>query len=168
MVVVQPPGGPVTSPLALRIRAGIPADVPLVTNSWLRSFRFSAWARDMSNRTYYFYHHRVLEELLPRSTVLVAVSPEDPDAIYGWCCAEVVDTAVVIHYVYVKESYRRLGVARALVKTLLDAERPPLVLYTHQTKASREVAPRYRWVFDPYLLFTKLSPAWSRGEAVES
>lgn len=148
-----------TPPLLVR-RASKP-DLRFITSSWLKSNRDAPMVQGIPNTVYYHYHHKILEELIPRSLVLVACDPEDTGYIYGWACAEVVDTALVVHYVYVRYDWRRKGVAKAMMDVLMDAESPPAVIHTHRTHTARKILRNKTWIYNPYMLFTRLPEYWN-------
>lgn len=47
---------------------------------------------------------------------LIAYDRNDPDFFYGWIAGDTSESTPVIYYTYVKEAYRRSGIARALFK----------------------------------------------------
>lgn len=156
----------------IHIRPARATDIPLITSSWLKSFRGEEskgrqhynkggyGSEGIPNRFFYYYHHKILEALIPESVVLVACLETDPDTILGWCCAQVVDTALVIHYLYVKYNFRKFGIARRLVTTLLESERPPAVFVTHLMPHLKRKVRDLNWLYNPYLLFMKLPLGW--------
>lgn len=147
-------------PVLLR-RADPKSDIPFVTNSWLKSYRDAFAVAGIPNRLYYYYHHKVLEHLLPRSVVVVACSEDDSDQILGWIAAEMLENQVlVIHYCYVKSTFRGLGIASMLVDTLLKSEAPSAVMYTHRTKSSSAIERTKEWVYHPYLVWLSLPEGW--------
>ncbi len=136
--------------LPIAFRAAVPADLGLVYSSWLKSY----WdARPMAlahvARALFFSdsgHHGVIDRLLPRSTVTVAHPPGDPDEIYGWLCS----SERALHYLYVKELWRRKGVARGL---LAFAEYGPAIRCSHLTSAFLEALGREcDCQYDPYAM----------------
>jgi len=145
------------------IRAATQADRPLIFATWLRAYRHgSQFPRRIPDAIFFDEHHAVIEELLERSDVRVAVPPGEPEVILGWSVVEVIEpkvdgdpAPVAIHFVYVKPAFRRSGVARALlahVDRLEQAGSP--VLYTHETfplKLEGLAAHVERWAFNPYL-----------------
>ena len=145
------------------IRQARVSDIQFLTSSWLKSYRNAAAVRGVPNSVYFFYHHKLLEELLSRCTVLIYCYPDNQDQILGYVCAEVFDSALVVHYAYVKKTFRRLGIAKALIKHLVETEEPPAVLYTHKTK---DIYPLERdlkekgWLFHPYMLWVSLPDKW--------
>lgn len=115
--------------------------------------------RGVPDRIYYYQHHKVLEEVIPRSIVLVACADDNPDQILGWICAETVNgPALVIHYVYVKYAMRKWGIAKQLVQLLQASEQPVAVFHTHRTKAGKSIVldKKLGWIYNPYLLFQDL------------
>lgn len=152
----------------IMLRAAKPSDVPFLTSTWLKSYRDAPAVRGVPNRVYYYYHHKVLEALLTRCTVMVACYDHTPDQILGYVCAELFDSALVVHYVYTKQTFRGFGVARKLVKHLIDAEKPPAVLYTHKTKDVFPIERKMKgegWIFHPYMLWVSLPEKWEDEES---
>ena len=113
---------PVTHPLPpVAIRPVEAAAVPLIESSWKRSYR--RHLAEVSTSVYYDEMNRLVPALLARSTVLVACDPADPDQVYGYAVVEV-DTRhapprAIVHYVYVKSPFRRLGVGMRLIECAL-------------------------------------------------
>lgn len=152
---------------SLLLRKVIRADIPFITSSWLESFRNAPMVRGVPNSIYFSYHHKILEELLPRSIVLVACNPADTDQIVGYICAEVFDNCLVVHYVYVKQPLRRLGVAKKLLDTLLESEKPAAVQYTAKTPSIFDFEKQLkeqRIIYNPYLLYATLPEGWDDGQ----
>ncbi len=147
------------------VRNAVKSDIPCITSNWLKSFRKGDMNRGVGNDLYYKWHHKVVDELLDRSHVIMLCDAGNPDHIIGWVCAEVSDQAVIVHYVYVKYTHRKNGFARALVNVLLESEKPAMVLYTHKTGGCRFALEHLEldkeWVYNPYWLMASLRPGWS-------
>ena len=141
----------------LSIRDVRRSDVPFITSTWLRSFRDEGeLCAGIPNTVYYFWHHRLIAQLLSTSYVLVACADTDPDLVLGYAVADVPENAkgvLVVHYLYVKRSARGVGVARALAKALDDHFRPSVILYTHRTRSGKTLARKYAATYNPYILF---------------
>lgn len=98
--------------------------------TWLKTY-FSSGSRFCENMTpevYYAHHPELLEKILKRSKVLVAQSKNDPDVTVGYL---VYEPDNVIHFVYVKHTFRRFGVATSLL--IRSGLRPDACSYTHRT-----------------------------------
>jgi GNAT superfamily N-acetyltransferase len=101
-------------------------DENFVFHSWLQSHSEDAkkqaptgkrWA--INPQLYYEAVRPVLRRIVGHedTRILIAVYPDAPDKIRGWICyAEREGFPVpVLHYVYVKHTWRKLGVARQLM-----------------------------------------------------
>ena len=135
-----------------RLRPLIDEDHAFLFNSFLKSYRFSPFAEKITNTIYFEDHHKLIERIIENSKVLVACNPSDPSQLYGYILAGEEEGVVVIHFVYVKHTFRNMGIG----KTLLDAvghESDKAAVYTHHTRMSDKLASKYNFVFHPYLLF---------------
>lgn len=139
----------------VRLRDANSEDVGFVFNSWLRSYRNAQMVRGVSNTIYYNEHHKILERIVKTARVIIACDPEDSTKIYGYACAEFIDSIFVIHYVYVKELYRKLGIARLM----LDEWKPDFnnaSICTHINKCAEAPAIRRHILYHPYILVNGL------------
>jgi GNAT superfamily N-acetyltransferase len=100
--------------LPLIIRPMCPGDVPLVLNSWLKSYRDCPATWGVGNDDYFRVQKAVISKLLGRCNVAIACDTADPDQIFGWLAWEETPGEVVVHYIYVKHLFQRMGVAKQL------------------------------------------------------
>ncbi len=115
-----------------------PDELPLVYDAWARSFRKSPWAGCIPNRLYDSVSRAGIDDILNRGArVIVAVVELEGGArrVMGYVVAE--PDWAVLHWLYVKEAYRGMGVGRALLERV-TAEFPPGHdrTYTYRTPAS--------------------------------
>lgn len=137
----------------VRIRKAIEEDVPFIFKSWLKSCRGMPLAKDLNNTIYYAEHHKVVERLLKSCDVYIACDDADPSDIYGFMCAEYISNVFVLHFAYVKHTYRNLGIGMML----LNAFKPDVSLasiYTHQTPAAVRLAAKFNMYYSPYPALT--------------
>jgi len=137
---------------SVRLRPIIEDDTAFIFNSWLKSYRFSHFGEKITNTIYFAEHHKVIERLIDNSKVLVACNPEEPSQVYGYIIGEEVDGIFVLHFIYVKHTFRNMGVG----KTLLDAwghNKEKAGVYTHHTRMADKLAAKYNFVYHPYLMF---------------
>jgi hypothetical protein len=137
-----------TSASAFKLRAATQADVAFIFNSWLKSFKNANAVRGILPPVYFEFQHKVIEALLQRANVQVACNPAAENEIWGYAVYETVEGVSVLHYAYVKELYRGLGVYRALVAGLGDGG-----FYTHETSAFSGLRKKatQKWIYNPYL-----------------
>jgi hypothetical protein len=132
-------------------------DLALIMSSWLKSFKGSHYAGPIPNDLYWDTYRLSLERILSRPAVRVwiAVNPGEPDPeheIYGWLAMEP-GAPPVVHYAYVKQAFRRMGVARSLFHAAgVDTSQP--FTYTFRTKDVADVVRRGRLMarHDPMLV----------------
>lgn len=122
---------------AVDIRPMIEKDFPFVISTWLKSYRYnSPFGKKLKNAIYFKFHHAIAERVLKRQScrVYIGCSREDPDIILGYIIFELLDTPEafnIVHYIYTKESFRKLGIAARLFnKTNIDLDK---VSFTHWT-----------------------------------
>ncbi len=135
----------------IRIRRATDGDVPFIFNSWLKSYRNSWFAKLVLNPIYFDQHHKILERLAKTSEILVACNNEDIGQIYGYICAEKIDGVFVLHYCYVKHTFRGMGIAKELLN-VFDHKLGDAAFYTHHTRIAESLSPKYSMIYNPYLL----------------
>lgn len=139
------------------LRAPVDDDRNFILSTWLKSFRNSHFACMIPNDIYFKAHKALIMATLQESGVVVAVNPEDESQIFGYGVYTPNGGATLCHYIYVKESYRRLGIGTTLFRAMLaDSDHSPDVpaIATHSTRALKDYGLREKWeiVYNPYML----------------
>lgn len=143
--------------MALLLRDLREEDEGFVLSSWCKSFKSSYAAGVIPNHRYHAIYGEVVQGILSREGIQVVVAEEtESGLVIGWCCAEdglhyltrTVDghkdhgVVPILHYVYVKLPYRRLGIARELLdRTCIDLEAP--FLYTFESVMGPRLAAKF-------------------------
>lgn len=134
------------------IRDFEPDDINLVKHSWKKSYRdprdggvvntLVGW---VSTSTYYSQMGMLMDKLIDGGRVRLQVNSERPQQIYGWACAD----GDLLHFVYVKQPFRRYGLAREL---LADLGFTGKVRCSHWTRYASAYAAKKpsALIFDPY------------------
>lgn len=145
----------------LAIHKLVPEEKNYVLATWLKSYVIGEadFLRHLDRSVYWSHHPRLIEAILERSEVIVAHPTSEPSVVAGWMCYE----GKTIHYMYVRSSLRRFGVATQLLKESgLDLELDP-VFMSHRTKLCNELVGYWygkkfyagkfsKIVFNPYQL----------------
>lgn len=100
----------------LKVTEATPKHFDFIYATWLKSFRYGSYfAKKIKNEIFFKHHHIVVENILSHkdTSVLVASIEDDPDLILGY----LVMAPKIIHYIYVKDTFRNFGVARSLFKS---------------------------------------------------
>lgn len=136
--------------LPIAFRDVAEGDVPFIFSSWLQSYRDSEEVRNIGNDAYFGGHHKVIAELAqrPEAKCFVACASDFPAQIFGWAYGES-GAETVLHYVYVKQQYRRMGIARGLLQKI-HQQRDGGILCTHRTHIFDLMKKKYSLRLDPY------------------
>ena len=129
----------------MKMRTADESDIKFIYSSWLKSFRRSPFAAQISNALYFDGQHKRITHILakPETNVICVCNPEDASQIYGWICAEIGGPITVVHYVYVKRTYRGFGIGKGLIESLGSKN----FIFTHDTG----FAQKFGGVYSPYL-----------------
>jgi len=136
----------------LLIRTAQRADASFIIHSWLTSFREGDWVEGVPNQVYFHAHHKVVESILTRATVLVLCLPDAPEVMFGWICVEACENGLIIHYLYVKNEFRKNRLASKLLNEVLEAEKPDVVFCTHRVRPMGFEFKKRGYIYNPYLL----------------
>jgi GNAT superfamily N-acetyltransferase len=145
----------------IRLRDANETDIDFIFNSWLKSFRDSAFALKIQSPIYFAEQHKVIERLVKHSRVVIACNDSDPSQIFGWICADILQGIFCLHYVYVKHSFRRLGIGKVLLNAF---EHEGAGVYTHKTRAMDAFGEKFNLVYHPYILLNKYIPRLEEQE----
>ncbi len=120
----------------IQLRDSKPADLSLVFDSWMRSWRSSKWAGVIPNNLYFDTMRTLIEDLITRGAkITIAAHEENPDLILGWACYEIKEGRTVLHYLYIRDGY--VGSSQDIADKLLEAtpgDKPGFVTFKMQHK----------------------------------
>lgn len=127
------------------------SDISFIFNSWLKCHRHSKYTRGIASPIYYSGQHRLIERAITDGETYIACAIDDDSHIYGYACASRVTGQLAVHYIYVKSTYRNLGIG----KELLNQYKHDLSTgscHTHASELTEILAPKFNMVYHPYLL----------------
>jgi hypothetical protein len=143
----------------LALRAYRPGDEGVVYDPWWRQIECLT-ARDLHPRIFKMsaserqaHLDEVIRPLVLRCPPLVACATDCPSQVFGWICSEYQGDRRVLHFIYVRNLWRRMGVATSLLKRSFPdglGERP--IYITHPTRMMRHFAERWQLRLNPYLV----------------
>lgn len=138
--------------LPIIIRYAAQTEHNFVYNSWIRSGYRSTSMALVPREVYTLNQHDIITHHLARSTVIVAHQHDAPENIFGYLCYQMLDGVFVMHYAYVKQTFRKLGVFSALLRAANFNPQNSAGFYTHSTKAIQHIERRYNLIYNPFLL----------------
>ena len=109
-------------PEAFILRPMTKDDEGFVYRAWLEGYwQHCPESAYMPKSEWFCRWHRVIERLLEAEATQVQVAhvENQPDVLLGFACA----TLGVLHWAYVKQTFRGLGVAQSLISALALEER---------------------------------------------
>lgn len=112
--------------LPLVLRPATSDDHAFIVDSWLCSYRGQAIARD-AGASYMRDMKWLIRRLVERSAVLVAADEDEPGAIWGWAASH----GSTVLYVYVRQEFRRSGIAGMLLHPFLGRDHVTYAAKTH-------------------------------------
>jgi len=147
---------------AVKLRPSNDGDSHFIYSSWLQSFReinvlklkdLVSEAREYKtgpalwDRESYFKRQRhLIAEVLKVSEVSVCCSPDDEGQIFGFIVyRDYAPTIRIISYVYVKHTFRKLGMARKLFEALGECH-----VATHGGVSTKKLIQKAGLVYDPF------------------
>lgn len=126
-------------------------DQAFVYSTWLRNYKHSSYfAKRIKPVIFFAGHHNIVSHLLkkPEMRVFVACPKDDLDTILGYLACEP-GAKPVVHFIFVKEAFRNMGVARSLfAKAIIE---PNKMAFTHWTLPVDELIRKWpEMIYDPY------------------
>jgi len=115
--------------------------------------RGSNFGKEIISTIYYSEMHKVIERLLKTCKVHVACDEADINDIYGYACHENVDGIFVLHFIYVKHTYRNLGIGTMLLNSF-NFNPEYASIYTQHTPLALRLAAKYRMTYSPFVAMT--------------
>lgn len=134
----------------LIIRKSCDKDTNFIYNSWLKSFRNSPLARDLTNDVYYYWQGILIKHLLDSSTCYILEDKEN-DNIIGYIVVDSFGKLPVVHYGYVKFPFRHMGFFSRLIRESIGENKWYL---THSTNSILSFTNKFNCVYMPYIAYT--------------
>lgn len=128
-------------PASLKFRQANAEDLKIVRHSWFESYRRGGKAPSVRFDCYDQGQNYIIKQCLAKSSVLIAYPVEVPDEVCGYSVRQ----NDLLHYVYVKHAYRRLGIATQLAEGSK--------VYTHETIPGVKLANKLHLQYNPYWLY---------------
>jgi hypothetical protein len=84
--------------------------------------------------------------------VTMIVEDADPNHIYGYAVTETYGEAAIVHYVYIKHAYRKMGLAAHLLTNTVPKLGDKLTFVTHESRHHSLFAGKYNLEYNPYII----------------
>lgn len=131
----------------IEIRKGKPEDFNLIYATWLKGLLYgNEWFQQIDREAYYKHYHDVIEIVLnrPQTEISIACLKEDPDTILGYSIWERRDEKNILHWVWVKPVWRKIGIGHDLMPM-------PVHVVTHLTRTILQKKEKHI-LFNPFII----------------
>ena len=129
-------------------RGGIEDDHSFILNSWLRSYYNTANINPVIPRKVFFKHEPdFIKYFLKEHYTMVAYDPNDRSHILGYCVYK--PELDLLHYIYVKDSFRNLGIGKQLLEE--SFHRLKELNCSYWTPRLKRFKNNYYFNYNPYL-----------------
>lgn len=126
------------------IRSFMPEDKNFIYSTWLRGLYFgNDYFGAIPSQVFFSKYSSIVEKVLAlnKCEVYVACLPDAKDVILGYAILY----PGILHWIFVKDSWRKLGIAKALVPKDTHS-------CTHLTMVGTFLKNKYKLIFNPFLL----------------
>jgi len=129
------------------------ADSGFIYSSWARSFRAASTMRAVPQVLYNKGQTERVDRILknPDTKIFVLCHKDTPEMIFGFIVVEGED---ILHYLFIKPNYRRMGLANFLLKCF-DSSKP--IIHTHKPSDFAmerwlKTPPGAKFIYNPFIL----------------
>lgn len=116
-------------------------DIPLLYAAWLKGLYYgNPFMNEIDKEVFFKNYKPVVTNIMLNCTVEVACLEDEPDVVVGF----IVYKLNVLHWVYTKRNWRKLGVSKLLMPQGIDT-------VTHLTRIGKSLKPG-NWKFNPFVI----------------
>ena len=117
-------------------------DISFLLSTFLKGLYYGSrfWAL-VDQEAFFSNYEPFIKQLLIKSKVSVACLTEDPDVILGYS----IFNNTTLHFIFVKKSYRKLGIARLLFPK-------DITMVSHITDSGDSIRKKLNLKFNPFSL----------------
>lgn len=134
----------------VKIRPPKESDLSFIFATFSKSMRNeSDLGRSTRNNIFFSGFQKVIDEILNNSSLFISCSNDDEDFIAGYLIRQ----NDSIHYIFVRPSCRRQGIAHKLVEQAFVGVDQPIEYSLHTSDSKRITKAHPQFIYNPFLLF---------------
>ena len=135
----------------IKIREFKEEDKNFILSSFLKNYYSSMPGFKPESEVFFPNHQKQLEKLYSNGDIVVVVAclDDDEDLIIGYAIFGLDKT---LHYVLVKESYKKMGMATRLIRHVIK-DRKELVV-SHYVPNCQILKRKFKLIYNPYKFFS--------------
>lgn len=135
----------------MQLRDAEASDISFIYDSFMKSYKADGPLGKITTKRVFFQEFpQVIDRILSTSKVQIMCLSEEPKIIVGY----IIFQPQLIHYIFVKEPFRRNGIAKTLKSHALGLN--DSFTYTHITHHVKKLLTKYPdALFNPFKLYQK-------------
>lgn len=102
----------------IKLRNKLVTDEALIFQTWLKSYRYSDECKRMNNPIFFPRFGKIIEKIMKDSIFVMACDPLDEDQVYGYLAYKYIDDLFILHFIYLKKKYRKLGLSLKMLESV--------------------------------------------------
>lgn len=131
----------------IKVRPMNEGDLNFILATWLKSYKYSGdLVKRVREEIYFDTYEPIIKSILKRSQTLIACLDDDWEVIAGYM---VTVPPSLVHYVYVKEAWRSMGIAKHLCQ---ESRLIPKPQFTHWTTPVDRMMRKLDWSYNPFAI----------------
>lgn len=135
------------SPPIFIIRPALPTDMPFIYATWLNhQYEGASWFRCIPRSIFKKNYRRIIDDIIRNkaSSIHICCLEDDYDVILGYAVTQRIHGGHALHWIFVKEDWRRNGIAKKLIPDSIQ-------VVTHLTDHAKRIKPK-SWIYNPFLV----------------
>lgn len=138
--------------IPITIRAAVEDDLHFIYNSFLLTTRDALPASLIPKDIFFHNKPKEVDDILEVSNTIIACQPDSEDIIYSYLIYSILNDNLIIHLVYTKAAFRKLGVAKRLIESIVPGFQDNIIITTQISKSLLAMKKKYKIIYDPYCL----------------
>lgn len=127
-----------------------PGDRAFVASAWIRGAHDPAPACFIPRARFDPHQRAHVDRCLDTYSTLVACHPDDPSELFAFICFCLVERMPVVHWLYVRNLFRRMGIARSIFGAIAPGAKA--VVSTQWSSNSVWIQRRISFFYDPFMV----------------
>ena len=132
-------------------------DLRFIHDSWGSSiYKGTQIYKHLTPGEFHSFHRPARERFFQKasSTVMIACPTVDPWLIAGWIAVEQIPTGIILHYIYVKSTFKGHHIATKLIQNVIKTEP---IFFTAMTEQASKIIAKHSSFFRKYIYVPELT-----------
>lgn len=127
-------------------------DLPLIHHSWSKAIHEVSPNCFIDKQRFYPIQNKLINDCLQKYHTLILALTDDPETIIGYLNYSFFHEILVINWLYIKNIYRKNGIAADILEKLYPGSRTKIIILTQFSKYFNQLQDKFNLHYDPYFL----------------